>query len=290
VGITPVSSHHLKDRRQNLKNRRRQKSWLAIGRTMVVMSLAGGLVWLVRQPNWVIHSSSQVEIKGNEFLTPDEIRQLMPLSYPQPLLKLNSVELIASLKTKIPIANATISRELLPPKLTLTIKERPPVARAFALTKGISTPSSRALEEVGFIDEKGILVPKNFYSKPDKNFSLPTLKIIGFSAENRNYWEELYRQIVNQPVKVTEIDWREPTNLILTTELGRVHFGAYTSVFPEQLQTLAKMGKLPSKVNSQEISHIDLKSLSSPAVQLKPKPKTGKEQDKAQKEIQPIRD
>ena len=287
--IVSVSSHHLKDRRQNLKNRRRKKSWLAVSRTLVIASLAGGLIWLVRQPNWVIHSSSQVEVEGNEFLATDEIRQLIPLSYPQPLLKLNSVELIEALKVKAPIASATISRELLPPKLTLRVKERPPVARAFTLKKGIS-PQSLRIEEIGFLDEKGILVPKNFYRNPNQSFSPPSLKIIGFGTENRAYWESLYRQINNQPIKVNEIDWRDTTNLILKTELGAVHFGAYTSRFPEQLVTLAKMGKLPSKVNPKQILHIDLKSLSSPAIQLKPKPKKENEENKEEQEIKPVRD
>lgn len=289
MGIASVSSNHLKERRQNLKNRRRAKSWGAIGRTLVVMALAGGLVWLVRQPNWVIHSSAQVEVEGNEYLSEEEIRQIIPLTYPQPLLKLNSVELIDQLKIKAPIENATISRALLPPKIMINLKERPPVARAYGVKKG-ANPQFIRLEELGFIDEKGILVPKNFYSQPQPGYSLPTLKIIGFSGENKKYWESLYRQINNQPIKVTEIDWRDPTNLILKTEQGIVHFGAYTSRFPEQLLTLAKMGKLPNKINSQDILYIDLKSLATPAIQLKPKQKEEKKENKEQKEVKPVRD
>jgi cell division protein FtsQ len=67
---------------------------------------------------------------------------------------------------------------------------------------------------------------------------------------------------------VSEIDWREPGNLILHTELGRVYCGSYGNHFASQLRALDQLRQLPQKVDLHEIDFIDLRNPQAPLVEL----------------------
>ena len=216
-------------------------------------SFVVGLFWAIDLPLWVIRQQSQITIEGNEFLSPDTIRQLIPLSYPQSIFKLPTHELSKKLESTAPIAVARVSRQLLPPSLTIQIREREPVAIADAEF---------------FLSRGGILLPRKLYNSVGENFQLPTLKAIGFGDRHRPYWSELYQYIAESNVQIFEVDLQAPSNLKLKTELGNVHLGAYTSQFSEQLAVLAQMKNLSERVNVSKIAYIDLRNPKSPAIQM----------------------
>ncbi|MGK7873439.1 MAG: cell division protein FtsQ/DivIB [Xenococcaceae cyanobacterium] len=267
VNIASISSIELKNRRQELQRRRRIEFLQAIWRLLIVSAMAGGLLWVVTLPNWVIRQGSQIEIEGDQFLSKDEIRALIPLSYPQSILQLQTQQLIQQLKSTAPIAEARVTRQLLPPRLTIQVKERPPVAIALSPKKAATQTNSQTVE-VGFLDEQGTLVPKSFYSREDKDFELPNLKVTGFREQHRPYWPELYQLITHSTVQIFAVDLQDPRNLILKTELGNVYFGPSTSQLPEQLALLAQMRELPTHINASQIVYIDLTNPSSPAIKL----------------------
>ena len=269
ANLASISSTKLQTRRQELQNQRRLKFWQAIWRLMVVSSLAGGLFWVVTMPNWLIREGSQIEIEGNQYLSQDEIRSLLPLSYPKSIVKLQTHKLVEQLKSNAPIAEARVTRQLIPPTLTLELRERQPVAIALSPATGRKGQGTK-MEEVGFLDEQGILVPRNFYANPEQDFELPKLKFIGFREQYRSYWSEIYPLINHSSVKVLTVDWRDPSNLILHTELGAVHLGSYSANFPQQLATLARMKQLPRRVEASRLVYIDLTNPAEPAVKLKP--------------------
>jgi cell division protein FtsQ len=78
----------------------------------------------------------------------------------------------------------------------------------------------------------------------------------------------VYKAVSRSPVKVFEIDWQNPANLILKTELGKVHFGPYSSRFTEQLSILDRMRELPTHISPSQIAYIDLKNPEFPAIQM----------------------
>lgn len=267
ANIASVSQTELTSRRKKLRRARRMKSFQSLWRTLFVGGMATSLVWAITLPNWVIRSSEQIVIEGNHFLSTKAIRSLLRLSYPQSILQIHPQAIAKSLETIGPIAKATVSRQLLPPGLTIQVKERKPVAAAISSTKQnfkASNPNTAA----GLVDEQGVWMPKSIYTQLDKNLELPTLKVIGDNEQYRPYWSEVYQAVNRSAVQVFEIDWQDPGNLILKTELGDVHLGPYGSRFTEQLGILDRMRELPTHVSPSKIAYIDLKNPELPAIQM----------------------
>lgn len=267
ANIASVSQTELAARRKNLRRARRIKSFQSLWRSLFVGGMATGLVWAVTLPDWVIRQPEQIVIEGNHFLSRQAIRSLLPLSYPQSLLQIQPQALAKSLESQPPIAKATVSRQLLPPGLTIQVKERKPVAIAQAPTSRNSKITD-ATTSVGLLDEQGIWMPRSIYTQLEQNKEFPTLKVIGLNAQYRPYWSVVYPAVSQSAVKVLEIDWQDPANLILKTELGTVHFGPYSSRFAEQLTVLDRMRELPTRVQSSKIAYIDLKNPDFPAIQM----------------------
>lgn len=268
MDIASVSQSELTTRRKQLRRARRIKSFQAIWRSLFVGGMASSLVWALTLPDWVIRQPEQVVIAGNHFLSTKAIRSLLPLSYPQSILRVQPQAIAKSLESQAPIAEATVSRQLLPPGLTIQVKERKPVAIAQS-TATQNTKIGHLTTSAGLLDEQGVWMPESSYTKLEQNLELPTLKVIGPSAQYSPYWSEVYQAVSHSPVKVFEMDWQNPANLILKTELGNVHFGPYSSRFSEQLSVLDRMRELPNHINPSQIAYIDLKNPDSPTIQMK---------------------
>lgn len=277
TSIASVSQTELSQRRQKLRRQRRIKSFQAMWRAIFVAGLAGSLVWVTTLPAWVIRKPDQIAIEGNKTLSIQAIRSLLPLSYPQYLLRLQPQIIADKLELQPAIKEATVTRQMLPPGLTVQVTERQPVAIALR-TRTRQTPASsqtasnrktRSQPGLGLLDEQGVWMPLESYTELERTIPLPTLKIIGYRDEYRPYWSALYQAVSRSPVKVFEIDWQNPANLILKTEQGWVHCGAYTSRFAYQLTVLDRMRDLPAHFSTSEIAYIDLKNPDSPAIQLK---------------------
>src|SRR5919199_5050325 len=129
--IASVSQTELTTRRKKLRRARRIKSFQALWRSLLVGGMATSLVWAITRPDWVIRQPEQIVIEGNHFLSSKAIRALLPLSYPQSILRVEPQVIAKSLESQAPIAKAIVSRQLLPPGLTIQVKERRPVAIAF---------------------------------------------------------------------------------------------------------------------------------------------------------------
>lgn len=265
ANIASVSQTELTNRRKKLRRVRQIKSFQAVWRTLFVGGMATSLVWAITLPDWVIRSPGQIVIEGNHFLSAKAIHTLLPLSYPQSILLVQPQAIAKSLESKGPIAKATVSRQLLPPGLTILVQERKPVAIAQPPT---TSPNSKTSNPAGLLDDQGVWMPKSSYTQIEQNLELPTLKVIGQSEQYRPYWSEVYQAVSHSAVKVLEIDWQNPANLILKTELGKVHFGPYGSRFTEQLGILDRMRELPTKISPSKIAYIDLKNPDFPAIQM----------------------
>ena len=267
ANIASVSQTELTTRRKKLRRTRRIKSFQALWRSLLVGGMATSLVWAITRPDWVIRQPEQIVIEGNHFLSSKAIRALLPLSYPQSLLQVQPQAIAKSLESQAPIAKATVSRQLLPPGLTIQVEERKPVAIAQAPAPQ-NAKTSNSTSSAGLLDEQGVWMPKSSYGHLEENLELPRLKVIGSNAQYRPYWSEVYQAVNHSTVKVFEIDWQDPANLILKTELGNVHFGPYSSRFTEQLAILDRMRELPTHISPSKIAYIDLKNPDFPAIQM----------------------
>ncbi|MBD2119675.1 cell division protein FtsQ/DivIB [Trichocoleus sp. FACHB-262] len=273
TSISAVSQNELAQRRQKLRQERRLKALQTSWRTIAVSGLAGGLAWVITLPGWVIRQPEQVAIAGNRFLSSQAIQSLLPMAYPQSLLQLEPQAIAAQLESKAPIEDATVARQLFPPRLIVQVKERYPVAMISDLPnaeaiKDKETKPAAGLSNVGFLDANGVWIPIESYTSFDQSFQLPTLKIVGYQEQKRSHWAELYQAVSQSPVKVTEIDWRDPSNIVLKTELGIFHFGSYSSRFAEQIQAMDQLRKLSDKLNPKQVAYVDLQNPDAPSIQM----------------------
>lgn len=268
TSIAPVSRSELTQRRRMLRNHRRLQLFQSLLRILAISGLAGGLVWAMTKPIWVLRESNQVIIEGNQVLSDQALQSLLPLSYPQSLLQIKPEAIKHSLASQATIADATVTRQLFPPALRIQVKERVPVAIALTkIPKGNSTPGQIS---VGLLDRNGVWIPLQTYRSQSSTLKLPSLKVIGLPEYYRSYWAQLYQAVSRSPIKVIEIDCQEPANLILKTELGLVHLGAYSSRLTDQLRVLDQMRYLYRQLNFSQIAYIDLKKPETPSVQMKP--------------------
>lgn len=267
--IASVSQSELGLRRKQLQRARRRRVLQVCWQTLTAGTLAWGLVWVTCRPAWVIHQPEQVVIEGNQLLSAGTIRSLLPISYPQSLLRLQPEVMAKQLESQAPIAKAAVRRHLFPAGLVVTVKERYPVALTVPAASGpLASPSDPSRS--GVLDENGWWVPLQNYTSLERSLQLPRLKVIGNPDQYRHEWPPLYEAVSRSPVKVSQIDWQDPANLILKTELGTVHLGPYSSKFVEQLKVLDRMRQLPKHPRYSQIAYIDLKNPASPAVKMLP--------------------
>lgn len=264
TSIASVSPSDLKARRQQLKRRRQLALLQGMWRSLLVSGLAGGLLWASAQPNWVIRQPEQIEVEGNTLLSLGAIRTLLPLSYPQSLWQVQPQVLSHQMQALAPIAEATVTRKLLPPSLTVEVRERQPTVRVVEETDG---------QTIGFLDAQGIFMAVSNYESLLPNAQLPDLKAIAINAQYRAYWSEIYPVLRDSSVQIFEIDFQNPSNPILKTELGSVHLGQYEPNTPrlkQQLSVLAQMRELPNRLPGKRLAYIDLTHPDLPTVQLRP--------------------
>lgn len=270
--LVTTSATKLIQRRRELRRQRRVRSLQSVWRVLAIGAIASGVVWITTLPIWVLRSPEQVTISGNRYLSEAAIRTLLDLDYPQSLVRLKPETLVKTLESHGPIARAVVTRRLDPPGLTVVVWERHPVAQTVASPTATATPGDRRVLPAGLIDANGVWMPLTSYADLDSQIELPTLKVLGLQEQHRRQWPTFYQTLQASGVKVSEIDWRNPANLILKTEIGVAHFGPYSYRFPQQLEMLKRMQTLPQKVKSSQIRYIDLRNPTVPVLQMQPTP------------------
>ncbi|WP_071189421.1 FtsQ-type POTRA domain-containing protein [Trichormus sp. NMC-1] len=296
AGMISVSRRDLAHRRKKLRQQRQIKIIQTIWRTFAACGLASGLVWAIIQPMWVLKAPAQIVMRsGNQQFSERTIRSLLVLSYPQSLWRIKPNAIAQSLQQQPTIAQATVSRRLFPPGLIIEIQQRLPVAIAQTSKQQKTidcssnpqssekspgeqpqnclrnTSTANKQDNWGLIDAYGVWMPLAKYTSLNPTGKLPSLKVIGSPQQYRPYWTQLYQALSQSSVKVTEIDYQNPTNLILKTELGNVHLGVPSTQLPDQIKLLVQMRHLPAKFNPGQIEYIDLKNPDFPSVQVNQK-------------------
>ncbi len=252
-----ISASEIKERRQRLKKERSARHREMFFRFVVILGASVGVFWWITLPQWVLDSAEQINVNGNELLSDDEIRQLIPLEYPQPILTLSGDKLAQDLNQKAPLQDITVIKQILPPSVTIEVREKQPVALAFGAITGENGQVSTG--HIGYINSEGIFVDNQMYQNlQTEQEKLPQLKVFGNPVLYLPYWENLYDLISQSVVPITEINWENPNNIILTTDLGKIHLGAYTSKLPEQLTALAQLRPITEQIRREDIIYIDL--------------------------------
>ncbi|MEM8611951.1 MAG: FtsQ-type POTRA domain-containing protein [Cyanobacteria bacterium P01_H01_bin.105] len=267
--ITRFSRENLTARRKGLKRRRQKLFWQKLWRQTAMIGLTVGCLSVATSSRWQLHSTEQITLSGNRLLPDEEIHELMAIDYPQSLLKVQPLELENTLMAKGPIADVIVRRRLLPPGLNVRIQERTPVAIALpnidvAIKSLEDDPQS--FSQMGLLDADGYWMPYNSFAQLGSQE--PKLQVQGMRPAYQKDWPKIYQALQKNPVAVYRLDWREPTNVILHTELGTVHLGPYGQKFAKQLTALDRMRNLNAKMDIQEIAFIDLRNPDDPTLEI----------------------
>jgi cell division protein FtsQ len=270
TGTQPTSRAELAQRRKQMRRARRSMRLKSSWRFLMVALLAGGAISMTTQPTWVLRRADQVKVEGNQFLSVQTIRGLLPIQYPQSIFRTQPGAIVETLKQKAPIIDAAVDRQIFPPSLTVRIRERTPVAQL------VDPDGAKAPREKGkvarsqghdLLDDSGVVIPIESLNALNQTLKLPGLRILGRIETIRPQWLGCYQFLRNSPVRIQQIDWRNPTNLVVTGEIGTVHLGAYNSTeFPRQLRAMDGMRRIGEKIPKEQIDYIDLRNPDKPAI------------------------
>ncbi|MEM6253812.1 MAG: FtsQ-type POTRA domain-containing protein [Cyanobacteria bacterium P01_D01_bin.156] len=267
--IPEYSRETLNTRRKDLKRRRHHLFWQQLWRYTAMAGLTMGCLSLATSARWQLTSTEQINISGNRLLSDDAVHTLMGMTYPLSLLKIHPLELENTLVTEGPIADAIVQRRLLPPGLNIQIQERTPVAISLPnpnVTITSLDDEPQPFSQKGLIDAKGHWMPFDSFTRLGNQ--QPKLQVQGMRRAYQKDWPIIYRAIQKTPVHISLLDWSEPSNLVLHTELGRVHIGYYGPNFSKQLAALDRMRNLNAKMNIEEIAFIDLRNPDNPTLEI----------------------
>lgn len=269
--VSPLSRDELNQRRQTLRRRRRISISQALWRFWALSGLTAAVFWGTTRPTWLIYSPDQINVSGNHLLSDEAVQNLVPLDYPQPLMKVEPEILARQLRDRGPLVSAEVTRQLLPPRLNLRVQERVPVAVVLPAGSAERTSDTQYLQ-AGFLDAHGAWMPLASFGIGTASPQLPTLQLRGIQPQYQRYWPQIYETITSSPVAITEIDWQDPNNLVLETALGTVYLGPYSPELEQQLATLDRMRNLPDQLTDSEVARIDLSNPDAPSVAVVERP------------------
>ena len=225
-------------------------------------AILGGFAWTVSRSDWKISQAEQIRVEGNQYLTDKAIRSILAIPYPKLIMELAPEQLTAKLIAQGSIASAKIDRGLLPPHLVVQVQDLPPIARVL-----IDNDSQSQI----FVDERGHQLPISSY-QPTVLSSLPKLQIRLPTTGSCPDWAKFYQLIQTSPVAIGIIDCRDPQNLFLQTEIGKVRLGfaGIDSRSNERIQQLDRLRDWKKNAGSVDVDYLDLENPDAPKLQMKP--------------------
>ena len=245
---------NIRERRVALKRQRQLRIIQSVWRSLLVSSLAGGLIWASLLPKWTIRQPQQIEIQGNQYLSATALRQILTeASSSQSVVTLPPAKMQSLLQNQAPIAQVRVARDLYPSRVTIAVTERKPVAWT------VPNPTAINPRGKGYLDATGIWMSEENY-RSSEAFPTPSLKVIGYQPQYRFQWAQIYPQLQALPLEIEAVNWQDPANLILETELGEVHLGGNIETLPRQLKILTQLQNLPQKLPPEQMRYINLKN------------------------------
>lgn len=240
-------------RRRYIRQQRQLQLLRKLWQFLAVTAVTALCLWVSLGQEWYLRSSQQIEVIGNRYIPTSDLQAIVPISYPQSIFQLDPQAIATHLETVAPLEQVTVSRSVLPAKLTIEVQERLPVA--------VSSRGGR----VDYLDKYGVWLPQTSYPP---TIPKPALTVLEPSDRPIPYWIQLYDQLQNSPVPIHQIDARNLQNLILGTELGIMHCGSYRpELFAVQLQAIANLRQLPADIDRKFINFYDLRDPTAPIAQ-----------------------
>lgn len=290
---------NIRDRQRQLIRQRKQRFRRGAWRTLVTLGLTVGLGWAVCQPEWQIRQSDQITLTGNEQIDSQTLEHLMVLQFPTSLIRFQPQTLISQLEANAHISHVIITRKLFPPRVNVVVRELPPIAMTeckgctLVLQPGQADSLTLGPANVWLLDRRGVVLPADSYPQLEKAHQLPKLAIDNYLKPETNdsqplpqeatpktqlvtidrqkqlQWQQMYALMEVSPVQIKRLNWQNPNQLTLQTNLGKIHIGPFGEKFKRQLQALDEMRTLPKSVDPKQIVYIDIENPENPVLELR---------------------
>ncbi|MBE9046426.1 FtsQ-type POTRA domain-containing protein [Pleurocapsales cyanobacterium LEGE 10410] len=220
---------------------------ISLWRSCFLIACTMGLGFVAALPYWQIKQQKQIQISGRKLVSQDTVYHALSFTYPQFIWTVNGLKLTQKIESIPSVAAAEISRQILPPVITVSLQEKTPVAVAVSQGK------------VGFLDVHGEWIDREFYGDIDADYSLPKIRVINYQAQYQSIWSKIYQLILLYPeLEIDEVEWNQSSNLFVQTKIGRVFLGTDVSRLKQQFVIMAKLQNLPAYLERSEIAYIDL--------------------------------
>lgn len=224
-----------------------RQSRIALWRSSFMVGCILSLGCLLASPFWKVKDRSQIQIEGNQLVNIETIHDVLDFHYPQLVWAINVPTLAQKIEYLPSIEVVNINRQIMPPQLTVSLQERVP--------KAIATSGG----QMGFLDSNGEWIAQKFYTKVDRNFTLPKLIVHNYQPNYRKSWIDLYKLISLYPeLKINQIRWNQSGNLFLQTKIGKVSLGTSPLRLEKQFEIMLKLQNLSDRVDHNKIAYIDL--------------------------------
>lgn len=228
-----------------------RQSRIALWRSCFMVSCILGLGFLSSSSLWKIKDRSQLRFDGNRLVSTQTINDAIDFSYPQLIWSIEATNLAQKVESIPSVKAANVSRQIVPPRLIVSVQERTPTAIATSQGK------------MGFLDIDGEWIEQKFYTNIDNaqssNFTLPKPIVQNYQSNYRQTWINLYRLISLYPeLKINKVQWNQGGNLFLQTKIGKVALGANPSRLEKQFEIMLKLQNLSDSVERDQIAYIDL--------------------------------
>ncbi|MEL6496665.1 MAG: FtsQ-type POTRA domain-containing protein, partial [Cyanobacteria bacterium J06623_7] len=199
----------------------RRAARLALWRACLIIGGTLSLGVIATVPNSQIKTKQQIDIAGETLVSEAAVHRAMNLAYPQFIWSIDGISLAHKIESIPSIATARVSRQIIPPTIEITIREKTPVALATSQGK------------VGFLNAEGEWIEQSFYDNLNTKSPLPELKVIDYKTQFQHAWTQVYRLILLYPeLKISEVRWQSGGNIYLETKIGQVFIGSQLSRLP----------------------------------------------------------
>ncbi len=248
------------EKRQKLRIKHRNNQLLQLWRVVVCSSITYGLGVLVIKNGWSLIDVEQITVQGSSKIQAASIISASGFSFPKPLFAINPKQLKINLLKELPIRSLQIERRLFPPKLTIIIQERKPVA--FADRRGIEG------KEKGMLDKNGNWMPIRMAPKTD--LPLSNVYVEGWVETQKNLISILLENKDKLGSPLTKIILSPNGEISLKTKKFQVvQLGASNLPIKKQIKALYQLSiNLPAKLVNKKNIILDIRDPSKPELQI----------------------
>jgi cell division protein FtsQ len=221
-------------RRKELRRNNRLNILAQLWRLLALVAISGGLSWLVIKQAWILRSPNQVTVQGAPDLNREQVLRATGITFPLPLLQLDPALIKQRISAALPVDQVLMQRQMLPPRLVITLSERAAVAKA--QRNGIGGP------EQGFIDRTGRWISPRQQAGA-MGAASPNLKVVGWQSRYQPSLELLIG-VLPKEADVRELRFEANGDLwVVSSKLGLVRFGPLDERLGRRVQVLSHLSK-----------------------------------------------